>query len=684
MEQNRQLAAIMFTDIVGYTALMGNDEQKAFRLLKRNRELQRPIIEQHHGRWIKELGDGVLASFHTASDAVSAAIKIQQASNTTNDFLLRIGIHLGEVVFENGDVFGDGVNIASRIQAAADPGAIFVSEAVHHNVQNKNDIETKYVRTEHLKNVKEPVRIYQVVAEGVRIVPAATKSRLTSGSLILAGIVALLVVSGYLLFLLLSRPSSARAETIDLSIAVLPFVNMSGDTTQEYFSDGTTETIITELGQIPGLSVISWNSVFEFKKKTVNPVEIGDLLNVHYVLHGSLLRSGDVLRVNVQLLDARKGNLVWSDKFDRTMKDIFIVMDDISGRIVDSLNIALAIKKKKALSHPTESLEAFDLYLRGHYLFRKFGDSDRKMIDSAIVLFEKAVALDTKFALAYASIGKAYTSIFFNYDPLLKWESKAYVAIEKALSLDPALADAYLAKGNLTWTLSNGFPHERAIKELKHALHLNPNLTEAHESLGGIYFHIGLFDKSLNELRTSMNLDPASRFTPPRIARVHWYQQKYDSALAEFNAIGSSGWYREHALVLWYLGKTDEAFQILEKYEKVNNQEIEPYDLAAIYAVLYAGVGRHEESKEKIRFAIEHGEGISHFHHAEHLIASAFALMGNATEAVNWLQKASDHGFPCYPLFSKDPNFNRIRTDPEFVAFIEKLKKQWELQLKDL
>ena len=167
MPQSRQLAAIMFTDIVGYTALMGNDEQKAFELLNKNRLLQKPIIEQFNGRWIKELGDGVMASFNTVSDAVNAAIKIQQNCNATKDFQLRIGIHLGEVIFENDDVFGDGVNIASRIQALATPGGIWVSESVHNNVVNKNDINTEFVKVAHLKNVKEPVRIYQVKMEGV-------------------------------------------------------------------------------------------------------------------------------------------------------------------------------------------------------------------------------------------------------------------------------------------------------------------------------------------------------------------------------------------------------------------------------------------------------------------------------------------------------------------------------------
>src|ERR1019366_8876344 len=215
MSQTRQLAAIMFTDIVRYTALMGSDEQKAFTILIKNRALQKPIIEQFNGRWIKELGDGVMASFNTVSDAVNAAIKIQEACNAAKDFQLRIGIHLGEVVFENDDVFGDGVNIAARIQAVAKPGSIYVSESVQRNVSNKKDITTKFIKEETLKNVKEAVRMYEVLIKDDSIATAENKMRNISQN----------------------------------SIAVLPFANMSSDPEQEFFSDGISEEIINMLAQ---------------------------------------------------------------------------------------------------------------------------------------------------------------------------------------------------------------------------------------------------------------------------------------------------------------------------------------------------------------------------------------------------------------------------------------------------
>src|SRR6266498_4334727 len=227
MPQSRQLAAIMFTDIVGYTALMGEDEQKAFELLRKNRQLQKPIIEKFNGTWIKEIGDGVLASFHTVTDAVLCATEIQKKCAAIDDLKLRIGIHLGDVVFENNDVFGDGVNIASRLQALAPIGGIWISESVYKNVANKKDIKTKFVREEILKNVKEAVRIYEVITGN----------------------------------------TGTAKTTPEKSVAVLPFVNMSNDPEQEYFSDGMAEEILNSLSNLKDLKVARRTSSFQFKGK---------------------------------------------------------------------------------------------------------------------------------------------------------------------------------------------------------------------------------------------------------------------------------------------------------------------------------------------------------------------------------------------------------------------------------
>ena len=242
---------------------------------------------------------------------------------------------MGEIVFEQGDIFGDGVNIASRIQAIANPGGIFISESVHNSISNKREFQAKFLKEVKLKNVNKRVKIYQVIANGVAIAPARIGQRIkpTGKILLVSVIVAVLLITGFFLKNFFTNRSQlqVRYETSGKSIAVLPFVDVNSDSTQEYFSDGMTESIITELAQVPGLLVIARNSSFQYKGKTVNPVQVGTELNVRYILEGNIQRSGDILRVNAQLIETEKGGLVWANKFDRKMKDIFLLQDDISG-----------------------------------------------------------------------------------------------------------------------------------------------------------------------------------------------------------------------------------------------------------------------------------------------------------------------------------------------------------------
>ena len=297
----------MFTDIVGYTAIMGKNEQMAFDLLNKNRQLQKPIIEQFRGKWIKELGDGVMASFSTVTDAVSAAIKIQEACKQSKEFLLRIGIHIGEVIFEDNDVFGDGVNIASRIQAIAGPGEIYISEAVYNNVFNKKDIATQFVKEEILKNVREPVKIY-------RVITGPDQQGLSS-----------------------SLPAYCAEKK---SIAVLPFVNMSNDPEQEYFSDGMAEEILSSLAHLKDLKVAGRTSSFQYKGKNIDLRVIGEELGVSTVLEGSVRKQGNRLRISAQLINVKDGFHIWSERYDREMQDVFAIQDEIALAITEKLRVA--------------------------------------------------------------------------------------------------------------------------------------------------------------------------------------------------------------------------------------------------------------------------------------------------------------------------------------------------------
>ncbi len=376
MPQSRQLAAIMFTDIVGYTALMGEDEQKAFEILNKNRKLQKPLIEQYGGRWIKELGDGVLASFNTVSDAVNAAIKIQEACKNAKDFQLRIGIHHGEVVFEEDDIFGDAVNIASRIQALAPIGGIWISESVHNNVSNKKEIKTKIVRAETLKNVKERILIYEVITNN----DASDQSDLVS-----------------------DKPTKKLPEK---SIAVLPFVDMSSSHDQEYLGDGLAEEILNSIVHLNDLKVAGRTSSFQFKGKSIDLREVGEKLGVGVVLEGSVCKQGNRLRVTAQLINVEDGFHIWSQRYDRVMDDIFAIQDEIALAITEQLKITLIEKdREKITKTSTHNAEAYELYLKARFHLYRRGSSILKGLEYS----KQAIAIDPNYALAHACYADANT-----------------------------------------------------------------------------------------------------------------------------------------------------------------------------------------------------------------------------------------------------------------------------------
>jgi adenylate cyclase len=484
MAQSRQLAAIMFTDIVGYTALMGDDEQKAFEILRTNRLLQKPIIEKFNGRWVKELGDGILASFSTATDAVLCASEIQHICNGKNEYQLRIGIHLGEVMFENEDVFGDGVNIASRLQNLAPVGAIWVSDTVQKNVSNKKEINTKFIREEVLKNVKEPVRIYEIIAGMTTFSPNIFKE---------------------------------GVKTLpEKSIAVLPFVNMSSDPEQEYFSDGISEEIITILSQIPGLKVAGRTSSFAFKSKNEDLRRIGEKLSVHTVLEGSVRRSGNRIRITAQLANVVDGYHLWSEKFDRVLNDVFEVQDEIAAAIVKKLQVTLDGQPAELRSRDqTENIEAYQYYLKGRTLTYKRG----RYLFEAKALFEQAIALDPEYALAYAGLADIYTMIcyFGLLDPDELWPKAKHNA-ELAMKFGPGLAETQTC--NATIALLHDWDYEKAKKMYLRALEINPGYEQARTWYGFFYLMCvcSKFEEGIRNCRLAVETNPLSSYALNNLA----------------------------------------------------------------------------------------------------------------------------------------------------------------------
>ncbi len=495
MSQSRQLAAIMFTDIVGFTALMGNDEKKSFEILEKNRKIHKPIITQFNGRWIKELGDGVMASFSLVSDAVYAAIKIMEACNAANEYQLCIGIHLAEVVFENDDVFGDGVNIAARIQSSASPGSIFISESVHRSIANNADITTRFAKEAILKNVSLPVRMYQVIVAGGNIFV----------------------------------PEIQATVVIEKSIAVLPFVNMSSDPEQEFFSDGISEDIINDLAQVSELKVIGRTSSFAFKGKNMDLKIIGEQLKVSHILEGSVRKSGNKLRVTAQLISVADGFHLYSEKFDRELEDIFAIQDEISLAILNAIKIKLLGTEKDAvLKRYTDNVEAYQLYLNGRFHVNKFTPDG---FFKAIEYFQAAIALDPDYAIAYSGLSFSYMNLGHqNWSSPDKSLPLAIQYANKSLELDDAIAESHLAVGRVK--VHCELKVREAEIEFKKAIAINPNSAEIYIQLGFCAAFLGNNKEAIEYAIKAESLDPFSLLNLYYIGVPYWVVGDLEKILA--------------------------------------------------------------------------------------------------------------------------------------------------------
>ena len=402
----------MFSDVVGYTAIMGRDEQQALRALEDHRELLRLLLPKFNGRMVGEIGDGTLTSFHSAIDAVNCAREVQASLQQDQpDLKVRIGIHLGDVVFSNNTVLGDGVNIASRIHALAPPGGICVSASIHDEIRNKPGTRFKDLGEQKLKNVSRPIRVYQVVAASLIEQPAEHKGRRRRNALI-AGAGALILAGLALVFVRLRSPAPASSQapgaakrTIS-SIAVLPLDNYSGDPNQEYFSDGMTDELTTDLANISALRVISRGSVMQYKGAHRPPTpEIAKALNVDAVVEGSVTRIGDKVRITAQLIDARADKHLWAENYERDARDVLAMQDEVTLAIAKEINVQLTPDEQTRLtSAPVVNPQAHDAYLKGRYFISRPSDENLK---KAIAQFEEAVRLDPELcASVFGPLGR--------------------------------------------------------------------------------------------------------------------------------------------------------------------------------------------------------------------------------------------------------------------------------------
>ena len=452
MTEQRKLAAVMFTDIIGYTALMSRDEQKALALLQKNRKLQKSLAEKHNGEFLKEMGDGTLLCFQSALDAVKCAIAIQESVKDDSDLNLRIGIHLGDIVFRDGDVYGNGVNVASRIERLAESGCVCISEEVFRSVRNQPEIGAVFLEEKRLKNVDHPVKIYTLSGKGVK----SSKHGLQW-----------------------QKESDSKGK----SIIVLPFEDMSPDKDNEYFSDGLTEEIITDLSHIHDLLVISRNSAMTFKGTKKKTNEIAKEVNVQYVLEGSVRKAGNSLRITAQLIDAKTDVHLWAEKYRGTLDDVFDIQEKVSRSIVDALKVKISSKEDKRIAErPIDNAQAYECYLKARQEMWKWTEDG---LDRAMQFIQSGLDIIGDNELFYIAMGMIYCQ-YVNF-VIKKDESvliKAEECAQKAFSLNSESSRCHYLMGFIQLWRGN---IRESVNGVKKALDIDPNYSDALILLGYFY-----------------------------------------------------------------------------------------------------------------------------------------------------------------------------------------------------
>jgi adenylate cyclase len=505
----RKLAAILYADVAGYSRLTGEDEDTTHRTLTEYLDVISTTIDSHRGKVMHYAGDAALAKFEAVVDAMSAAVAIQNELNTRNQALpeerkvhFRIGVNSGDVIEDRGDMYGDGVNIAARLESLAEPGGICISDAVRTAVGKKLDLQYEFMGEQEVKNILEPVRAYRVVLwkEKAAVIESVKPA--------------------------LELPDKP-------SIAVLPFTNMSGDSEQEYFSDGITEDIITELSRFRDLFVIARNSSFVFKNQSVDVAEIGQKLGIRYVVEGSVRKSGKRVRVTAQLIDATTGNHVWGDRYDRELEDIFAVQDEVVRIIASTLVGRVAhAHRNHTQRKPTTNLDAYDWFVQGRELFYNGTPEDNK---KACEMFEKAISLDPDYAGAYALLAEAYARdwITFWNEPLETSYDRAWANAKKSITLDNTDSQTRTALGVVFLYSGN---YDQAFFHLDKALALNPNDTHALIYMARYDYRTGNTERALERVVQARRNNPFGKYdftlVPP-----YYMAHRYDEAINVAQAI---------------------------------------------------------------------------------------------------------------------------------------------------
>jgi adenylate cyclase len=672
MPQNRRLAAILFTDIVGSSAIMQKDEHKAVSISNHYAAVLKQAVPSRGGEVLNDFGDGSLCCFASATDAVLCAMDMQHALQQEPKVPLRIGIHVGEIFFNEVKVFGDGVNIASRVQSLGIANSILISSEIYNKIKNQPEFQCTSIGLFRFKNIDEPVEVFALANQGLcvpdrkRIEGKLQQTNSSRKIWIALGLVAILG----LLSLFLFRHNLQRAVNVgkEKSIAILPFQTIG--TSSDNIGEGLVEDILGYLSKISELKkVISNRSSCKYSNSTQSTAEIGQELGVNSLVTGSIEQLGDRIRVRAQLIDCESGATLWAENYTSKKKQIFDLEPEVAGRIVNALKIKLTAQEVKGLSKRyTDNVEAYRFYLKGRSFWNKLG---RDAIDSAEANFQRALDIDPDYALAYAGLADCHV---FNFKGLSQLDEVpiAKMYIQKALALDGTLSEALTTLGfiqqnfDFAWAASKG--------SLEKAIDLDPNNFAAHMNYGLVIMHsTDHKDVALGELRKAVDLNPLAYVTNWQLARNYFFAGKNDSALYQFRKTAT---FASHAqknipnlfmgLVYLKMGRLEEAKSIFDHLPPGDSAQIDNFPVIQSYGE--AIMGDKTKAKALLENTMQKYPNLSHYR-----ISQVYVALGQYNEAVRHLElgyMARDvHMF----WIKVDPGFDPIRNLPSFTRLLQKM-----------
>jgi TolB-like protein len=674
----------MFTDIVGYTALMGEDEKHALSVLEENRKIHRKAIKKHNGRWLKEIGDGILISFHSAIEAVNCALEIRYEAIKTEDYNIRIAIHQGDVVFEEGDVYGDGVNIASRIESLTPPDKIYVSEAVYYNVHNHKGIHCDYIKEEHLKNVKHPVKIYNIRADDSLLQEILIKKnkepekKIFSPNRFLKIFLGILIIAtiGLITYrLVIKQTLSDRLLNNEKSIAVMAFEDLSPTGDQEYLGDGISEEIINTLAKFENLKVIARTSSFQFKGEKVDIREVGQKLQVNSILEGSVISANGKIRITAQLIDVRDGTHIWSEKYDYNMTDIFSIQDRIAEAISSKFQLASSGDKGNKII--TTSTAAYNQYFKGN--FQMTETWSRESFEMAIKYYQEAIQLDPEFAAAYSGLAYAYielTGWHSNIAPSEEYRVKCQEAAMKALELNPDQAEAYISLGQIVQYYENDW--NKANTYYNKGMELKPGASWVYLVYMNFLTWMGDFDKSISLGERLIEMDPLSSAAHGELIFAYYIARRdkefIDKCMKRF-VLHPDDYYTKSMLAMYYIDQRE--FEKAAVYAGISDStEITidtPSWMLILYGYYYGYAGNTAKAEECLNILNQQRLGMSGFSVESTWI---YISLGKYDEALNIFEEEFSKDIKPFSLVTlkTHPVFDPLRDNPRFICLLDAMK----------